>query len=93
MKQGDVTQLENICLTYRVERKSDAKDVPDCSHHGIQEDGSNVLKKRATWHEIACIQDDGGQEIEEEDITVHNGRWLVIQAKDYASHDKANYDQ
>ncbi|ETE62879.1 hypothetical protein L345_11361, partial [Ophiophagus hannah] len=73
MKQGDIPQLESICLTYHIERKSDAKDIPDCSHHSIQEDGTNVLKKRATWHEIACIQDNGGQEIEEEDITVHNG--------------------
>lgn len=64
----DVDLLEHS----QQEGKADAKNIPDGPHHGVEQDGADVLEERAAGHEVAGIQHDGGQEVEEENVAVHH---------------------
>lgn len=72
VQQGHVLQPESFHLADAIEGKADAKNVPDGPHHGVEQDGADVLEERAAGHEVAGVQHDGGQEVEEENVAVHH---------------------
>lgn len=56
-------------------------------------DRANVLKERPGGHEVARVQDDGGQHVKEEDAAgEHGGRLLVDRVHD-AAHNQPDGDQ
>lgn len=46
--------------------------IPECAHHSVSEDGTQVVKEQPTGHEIAWVQNDRRQQEEEE------GAWLQL---------------
>jgi len=73
------------CLVQPPERSAGGEGVPERAHNCIGEDGTNVVEEQAAGHEVARVQDDGGQEEEEE----HVGLQLVFGFLGHGQHDAA----
>lgn len=74
VEQRHVPQPKSSHLADAIERKADPKHVPYRPHHRVEENGADVLKKRAAGHEVPCVEDDGWQQVEEKDVAVHDRR-------------------
>lgn len=90
-QQVHVSQLGCINLTDSVHHPTDEKDVPQCPHHCKHQDGANVLGEGAHGQEVARIQDDRRQQVQEEQIGVKDGG-LFSSRFDDATHQQSNKD-
>lgn len=93
LQQSDVAQAEGFNLADAEQGHADADGVPQRAHHGVPEDGADVLEERAGGHEVARVQHDGGQEVQEEHVCLHGGRRLLVDTKDNAPEQKADHDE
>ena len=47
---------------------TDGEGVPNGPHDGKHEDGTQVVEEESVGHEVASIEDDWGQHVDEEDV-------------------------
>lgn len=82
LEQRDVAETECLNLADAKQRHPDADGIPQRAYHGVPENGAEVLKEGASRHEVASIQNDGWQEIQEKHIRLHGWGRLFINTKD-----------
>lgn len=56
-------------------------------------DRADVLEERPGGHEVARVQHDGRQHVQEEDVAGEHGRRLLVDRVHDAAHDQADADQ
>lgn len=71
----------------------DADAVPQRSHHGVPQHRAHVLKERAGGHEVAAVQDDGWEHVEEEDVGAEDGGGLFFDRVHDGAHDEADANE
>lgn len=54
---------------------------------------ADVLKKRPGGHEVAGVQDDGGQHVQKEDVAGESGRGLLFDRVHDGTNNQTNADQ
>ncbi|TEA11139.1 hypothetical protein DBR06_SOUSAS7210054, partial [Sousa chinensis] len=67
--------------------------IPKRPDHGVPEDGADVLKERAGGHEIARVQHDGGEEVQEKHIRLHGRGGFLIHSENNPTQQKSNHDE
>lgn len=76
-----------------VKAESCAEGVPQCAHHRIQQDGTQIVEEESGWHEVAGIAHDGGQQEEEEEAWVELVERLLAGDEDDATQYQTNEDE
>lgn len=82
LEQRDVTEAKCLNLADAKQRHPNANGIPQCAYHSIPENGAKVLKEGASGHEVASIQNDGWEEIQEKHICLHGWGRLFVNTKD-----------
>lgn len=59
---------EDAGLTAGPQRPADGGDIEYRTDHGHQQDGANVVEEHAVRHEVARVEDDRRQHVEEERV-------------------------
>lgn len=85
-------QLSSLDLTHTVHGPPDEEDVPQRPHHREHQYGAEVLRERANGEEVAGIEDDGRQQVEEEELRIEDGR-LLADGLDDAADQQADENQ
>lgn len=89
----------NCLLTYDpkqfggIQAEASAEGVPQGSNHRVHQDGSQVVKEEASWHEISSITHDGRQQEEEEEGRIQLVQLLLIGYEDDAAQDQTQQNQ
>lgn len=78
-------QVGSFNLTHYVHHPADEEDVPQGAHHCEHQDGAQVLSEGPDGQEVAGIEDDWGQQVEEEKLGVEHGR-ILSDGLDGAAH-------
>lgn len=91
LEQRDVAEAKRLNLADAKQRHPDADGIPQCAYHSIPENGAKVLKEGASGHEVASIQNNGWQEIQEKHIRLHGWGRLFINTKDDATEQKSDH--
>ncbi|TNN43239.1 hypothetical protein EYF80_046565 [Liparis tanakae] len=91
-QQVHAGQLGAFDLAHAVDHAADEEGVPQRAHHGEHQDGAHVLREGPDGQEVAGVEDDGGQQVEEEELRVEHGRLLPDGADD-AAHQQPDADQ
>lgn len=76
--------MSNECLNIETERRCILLRKTD---------RADVLKERPGGHEVARVQDDGGQHVEEEDIAGEHSRGLLMDREHDATHNQTDADE
>lgn len=76
-QQVDFPQVGSFNLTHGVHHPADEEGVPQSPHHREHEDGAQVLCEGPDGQEVAGIEDDGRQQVEEEELRVEDGGFLA----------------
>lgn len=76
-QQVDFPQVGSFNLTHGVHHSADEEGVPQSPHHCEHEDGAQVLREGPDGQEVAGIEDDGRQQVEEEELRVEDGGFLA----------------
>ena len=76
--QVDVLKSEHLELADGEEREPDADTVPQSSHDGVPQHCADVLEERPGGHEVAVVEDDGREHVEEEDVWAEDGGGLLF---------------
>lgn len=84
--------LDSTRLGKAPEGETDEEGVQEGSQDRQEEDGADVVKEGTVGHEVAGVQDDGGQQEEEEGVGVQDGVGQVSGGQDGAQ-DDAQEDQ
>lgn len=71
----------------------DANAVPQGSHHGVPQHRAHVLEERPRGHEVAAVEDDERQHVEEEDVGVEDSGGLLFDRVHDGAHDEADGNQ
>lgn len=86
LQQVDVAQAKGLHLADEVEGEANAQGVDQGPQYCPPQDGADVLKEGPGGHEVAALQHDRWQEIQEVDAGVHDRRRFVVGAEDDAAH-------
>lgn len=91
--QVDILNPKHLKLADGEQREPDADAVPQSPHHGVPQHRADVFKEWPGGHEVAIVQDDRWEHVEEEDGGVEHGRGLLFDRVHDAADDEANADQ
>lgn len=91
-QQVHVGELGSFNLTNAVHHPADEEGVPQSPHHREHQNGAHVLREGPDWQEVAGIEDDGRQQVEEEELRVEDGSFLS-DGFDDAADQQTNEDQ
>lgn len=86
--QINVLKFEDLKLADGEKREAYADAVPQRSHHGVPQHRPDVFEERPRGNEVATVQDDGREHVEEEDVGAENGGGLLL----HRVHDGPNYE-
>lgn len=67
--------------------------VPDCSHDRKEQNWPDILKQGPIGHEVAGIEDDRREEVDEEGMTVQRKVHSRAGLSDDTTDDETNWDQ
>ena len=73
--------------------ESHGAGVPARSNDGVDEDGAHVAEEELVGHEVASVQDDLGQQVEEEDGGRQGEGLGLVRSPHDAPEDKADEDE
>lgn len=76
--QVDVLQPKHLELADGEEWEANAHAVPQRSHHGKPQHRAHILEQGLRGHEVATVQRDGWQHVEEEDVGAEHDRWFLL---------------
>lgn len=91
--QVDILKSEHLNLADGVEGKPDADTVPQSSHHGVPQHRAGVLEERPGGHEVAAVEDDGWEHVEEEDVGAEDSGGLLFDWVHDGADDEADGNQ
>ena len=91
-QQVHAAQLRSLQLTHGVHHPAHKEGVPQRAHHREHQDGAQVLREGPDGQEVAGIEDDGRQQVEEEELRVEDGGFLP-DGFDEAADQQADHDQ
>ena len=91
-QQVNVLQVGHFDLTHAVHHPADKEGVPQSPHHREHEDGPQVLCEGPDGQEVAGIEDDGRQQVEEEELRVEDGG-ILSDGFDDAADQQTDEDQ
>lgn len=91
--QVDVLYAKGLDLADGEERDTNADGVPQSPHDGKPQHCANVLKEGASGHEVARVQHDGGQHVEEEDVAGEHGWRFLVHSVHDGPNNEAHSDQ
>lgn len=76
--QVDVLKSEHLKLADGEEGEPDADTVPQGPHHSVPQHRADVFEERPGGHEVAAVEDDGREHVEEEDVGAEDSRGLLF---------------
>lgn len=88
--QVDVLESKHLELADSKEGNPDADAVPQSSHHGVPQHRTHVLKERPGGHEVAAVEHDGREHVEEEDVGADDSRRLLFDRFHDGTNDEAD---
>lgn len=91
--QADILNSKHLKLADGEEGKPDADTVPQTSHHGVPQHRAGVFEERPRGHEVAGVEDDGWEHVEEEDVGVEDGGGLLFDWVHDGANDEADGNQ
>ena len=91
--QVDILYSKHFKLADGEEGEPNANAVPQSSHHGVPQHCADVFKERPRGHEVAAVQDDGREHVEEEDVGVEHRGGLLLHWVHDGANDKADGNQ
>lgn len=91
--QVDVLNSKHLKLADGEKGEPDADAVPQRSHHGVPQHRAHVLEEWPGGHEVAAVQDDRREHVEEEDVGAEHGGGLLFDRVHDAAHDEADADE
>lgn len=89
----DVLHSKHLKLADGEKRQPDADAVPQSSDHGVPHHRADVLKKGPGGHEVAAVQDDGREHVEEEDVGAEHSGGLFLHRVHDGTDDEADGNQ
>lgn len=91
-QQVHAAQVGAVNLTHAVHHPADEEGIPQSPHHCKHQDGAQVLRKGPDGQEVASVQDDGRQQVEEEELEVED-RGFIFDGSDDAPHEQTDDNQ
>lgn len=91
--QVNVLNSKHLKLADGEQRDADADAVPQRPHHGVPQHRADVFEERPCGHEVAVVEDDGREHVEEEDVGADDGRGLLFDRVHDGAHNEADCDQ
>lgn len=88
--QVDVLNSEHLKLADGEEGEPNPDTVPQRSHHGVPQHRADVLEERPGGHEVAAVEDDGWEHVEEEDVGAEDSGGLLFDRVHDGAHDEAD---
>lgn len=91
-QQVHAAQPGHLQLAHAVHHAAHEKGVPQGPNHCEHQDGAQVLREGADGQEVAGVQDDGRQQVEEEEPGLQDGG-LFVHSPDGAAHQETHNDE
>lgn len=91
--QVDILNSKHLKLADGEQRKPNADAVPQSSHHGVPQHRANVFEEWPCGHEVAALEDDGWEHVEEEDIGAEHSGGLLFDWVHDGADDEADGNQ
>lgn len=92
-RQVDILKSEHLKLADGEEGKPDANTVPQGSHNSIPQHRATVFEERPGGHEVAAVEDNWWEHVEEEGVGAEGGGGLLFDCVHDASDNEADHDQ
>lgn len=91
-QQANMGGCGGLNLAHGEHHPADEEGVPQRPHHREDQDGAHVLGEGPDGQEVAGVEDDGRQQVEEEELGVHDRR-LLLDRFDGAANKQTDEDQ